>query len=265
KGWLPIFFRRFNNGYNGLSTRYAGLVGKIAGRRIITLGLLTGFFVATWGINRVLPSGFIPTEDQGMIYVNVTTPPGATVDRTIAVLQRIASISRQHEAVETVSTLAGYSIVTEVSGASYGKCMINLTAWQDRSESVADVMEWLEEHTDHLMDARIEYFPPPTVPGFGNSSGFELRLLDKTGTDDLQQTADVLEQFMAALEKTPEIGSTFSTFDPRFPQYMINVDYDMAAKRGVSVENAMTRLQTLMGSFYATNFIRFGQMYKVMV
>ena len=265
KGWLANFFKGFNRWYDRLSSGYAGFVGKIAGRRIITLGLLAGFFVATWGVNSILPSGFIPTEDQGMIYVNVTTPPGATVDRTIAVLNQVDSISRQHEAVETVSTLAGYSIVTEVSGASYGMGMINLKAWDDRSESVADVIRWLEENTGHLMDASIEYFPPPTVPGFGNSSGFELRLLDRTGADDLQRTADVLETFMNTLDETPEVGNTFSTFDPRFPQYLINVDYDMAAKRGISVENAMNTLQTLMGSFYATNFIRFGQMYKVMV
>lgn len=265
KGWLATFFKRFNNWYGRVSSSYAGLIGKIAGRRVITLGLLAGFFVATWGVNSVLPSGFIPTEDQGMVYVNVTTPPGATVDRTIAVLNQIDSISRQHGAVETVSTLAGYSIVTEVSGASYGMGMINLKAWEDRGESVAEVISWLEENTVHLMDASIEYFPPPTVPGFGNSSGFELRLLDRTGTDDLQRTADVLEAFMTTLDETPEVGNTFSTFDPRFPQYLINVDYDMAAKRGVSVENAMATLQTLMGSFYATNFIRFGQMYKVMV
>ena len=265
KGWLANFFKGFNNWYNRISSRYAGFIGKIAGRRIITLGLLVGFFVATWGINSILPSGFIPTEDQGMIYVNVTTPPGATVDRTIAVLNQIDSISRQHEAVETVSTLAGYSIVTEVSGASYGMGMINLKAWEDREESVLDVIGWLEENTQHLMDANIEYFPPPTVPGFGNSSGFELRLLDRTGADDLHRTAEVLESLITSLNESPEIGNTFSTFDPRFPQYLIEVDHDMAAKRGISVENAMNTLQTLMGSYYATNFIRFGQMYKVMV
>src|SRR5690606_12555038 len=117
--------------------------------------------------------------------------------------------------------------------------MINLKAWDDRNESVADVISWLEANTGHLMDASIEYFPPPTVPGFGNSSGFELRLLDRSGTDDLQHTADVLETFMTNLEEAPEVGSTFSTFDPRFPQYLVNVDHDMAAKRGISVENAM--------------------------
>jgi len=265
KGWLASFFKRFNNWYEGISSRYAGLIGKIAGRRAITLSLLVGFFLATWGVNSILPAGFIPTEDQGMIYVNVTTPPGATVDRTIAVLNQIDSISRQHEAVETVSTLAGYSIVTEVTGASYGMGMINLKAWDDRNESVADVIAWLEDNTDHLMDANIEYFPPPTVPGFGNSSGFELRLLDRTGSDELDRTADILTDFMQELEATPEVGNAFSTFDPRFPQYLIEVDYDMAAKKGISVENAMVTLQTLMGSFYATNFIRFGQMYKVMV
>src|SRR5690606_25743290 len=200
KGWLTSFFNRFNSWYNRISTRYAGLVGRIAGRRAVTLGLLAAFFVATWGINSVLPSGFIPTEDQGMIYVNVTTPPSATVDRTVAVLNQIDSIARQHEAVETVSTLAGYSIVTEVTGASYGMAMINLKAWENRRESVGEVMEWLEQHTDHLMDASIEYFPPPTVPGFGNSSGLELRLLDRTGGDDMRRTAEVLTDISAALQ-----------------------------------------------------------------
>src|SRR5690606_25763434 len=84
-------------------------------------------------------------------------------------------------------------------------------------------------------------------------------------SDELDRTADILTDFMQELEATPEVGNAFSTFDPRFPQYLIVVDYDMAAKKGISVENAMVTLQTLMGSFYATNFIRFGQMYKVMV
>jgi len=264
-GLLNGFFNGFNRGYNRISDRYKGLVSRIAGRRVITLVLLAFFFVATWGISSVLPSGFIPTEDQGMIYVNVTTPPGATVDRTMAVLNEIDSIARQHEAVETVSTLGGYSIVTEVSGASYGMGMINLKPWEHRNESVSDVIAWLVEHTDHLKDGNIEYFPPPTVPGFGNSSGFELRLLDRSNSGDLAHTADILRAFQDSLEMTSEVGNTFSSFDPRFPQYLIQVDYDIAAKRGISVENAMTTLQTLMGSFYATNFIRFGQMYKVMV
>ena len=265
KGRIAKFFSRFNAGYNKTATGYKNLISRIAGRRVLTFCLLIGFFIATWGMGSLVPGGFIPTEDQGMIYVNVSTPPGATVDRTEAVLNEIDEISRKMGSVETVSTLAGYSLVNEVSGASYGMGMINLVGWGDRKESVWDVIAELKKSTAHIMDAQIEFFPPPTVPGFGNSSGVEMRILDKSGVDDLNKTAEVLEKFMTDLKATPEIENATSSFDVSFPQYLINVDYDQAAKKGISVENAMNTLQTLMGSYYATNFIRYGQMYKVMV
>lgn len=265
KGWMGKLFSGFNKGYNKTAGGYKGLISRIAGRRVLTFTLLIGFFAATWGMASLVPGGFIPTEDQGMIYVNVTTPPGATVDRTEAVLDEIDAISRKMGSVETVSTLAGYSLVNEVSGASYGMGMINLVGWGDRKESVWDIIEELKKSTAHIMDAQIDFFPPPTVPGFGNSSGVEMRILDKTGADDLNKTAEVLKKFMDDLQATPEIESATSSFDVSFPQYLIKVDYDQAAKKGISVENAMNTLQTLMGSYYATNFIRYGQMYKVMV
>ncbi|HLT86930.1 MAG TPA: efflux RND transporter permease subunit [Sphingobacterium sp.] len=265
KGWLSKFFKKFNAAYDKTAGGYRSLLTRIAGRRMITVGMLIFFFIATWGVSSVLPSGFIPTEDQGMVYVNVTTPPGATVDRTERVLNEVDEIARGLESVETVSTLAGYSLLTEVSGASYGMGMINLKSWDDRNVTVDDVMRELQEKTAHIADAEIEFFPPPTVPGFGNASGFELRLLDRSGNEDLNQTAEVVEEFITALNNSEAIEGVSSSFDVNFPQYMLEVDYDMAAKRGISVENAMTTLQTLMGSFYATNFIRYGQMYKVMV
>lgn len=263
--WLSKFFRKFNTSYEKTAGGYRNLLTRIAGRRVVTLGLLIFFFIATWGAGSLLPSGFIPTEDQGMVYVNVTTPPGATVDRTERALNAVDEIARGLESVETVSTLAGYSLLTEVSGASYGMGMINLKPWDERDVSVDDVMRELQAKTAHIADAEIEFFPPPTVPGFGNASGFELRLLDRSGNEDLNKTAEVVEEFIAALDDSEAIEGVTSSFDVNFPQYMLEVDYDMAAKRGISVENAMTTLQTLMGSFYATNFIRYGQMYKVMV
>jgi HAE1 family hydrophobic/amphiphilic exporter-1 len=264
-GLLDRFFRGFNKVYDRISGGYKGLLSKIAGRRIITLLGLVIMFIATWGSAAILPSGFIPTEDQGMIYVAVTTPPGATVDRTEAVLNEVDAISRELDMVETVSILAGYSIVTEVSGASYGMGMINLKQWDDRKESVDDVMKILRERTAHIADAEIEFFPPPTVPGFGNSSGFELRLLDRSGNEDLAQTNEVVNEFISKLTEDEVIESASTTFDVNFPQYMLKIDYDLAAKKGISVENSMNTLQTLLGSLYATNFIRYGQMYKVMV
>ncbi|QJX48971.1 efflux RND transporter permease subunit [Hymenobacter taeanensis] len=264
-GLLDRFFAAFNRRYESLATGYQRLVRTIASRRMITVALLIGFCLATWGVNSILPSGFIPTEDQGMIYVNVTTPPGATVERTEKVLDQIQKAAAKLGPVESVSTLAGYSLMNEVAGASYGMGMINLKAWDDRKQSVNELISVLNKQTESITDADIQFFAPPTVPGFGNSGGFELRLLDRTGRGDLQQTAKVSNEFIAALTKTPVVGSAFTGFDASFPQYLIHVDQDQAAKKGVTVDQAMSTLQTLMGSYYASNFIRFGQMYKVMV
>ncbi|UYQ95213.1 efflux RND transporter permease subunit [Chitinophaga horti] len=264
-GLLQRFFNGFNSAYGKTENKYGKLISWMAGRRLVTLVLLIVFFAATWGTSAILPSGFIPTEDQGMIYVNVTTPPGATVERTEEVLMQVKQGTDSIEAVESVSTLAGYSLVNEVAGASYGMGMVNLKPWDERDVSVNDIIRELQERTKHIADASIEYFPPPTVPGFGNSSGFELRLLDKSGEGDAKKTAAETDRFIDALKQRPEIGSAFTSFDASFPQYMVHMDQQMAAKKGVSIDNAMSNLQTLMGSLYASNFIRFGQMYKVMI
>ncbi len=264
-GLLSRFFARFNRGYEALANTYQALLCRIANRSIITWGLLLLFVLGTWGISTILPSGFIPTEDQGMIYVNVTTPVGATVDRTEKVLDAIEAIASQQEAVENVSTLAGYSLMTDGAGASYGMGMINLKHWDERKESMQEMIATLEEKTKTITDATIQFFPPPTVPGFGNSSGFEIRMLDRGRRGDLTETARVAQNFIAALKKRPEISDAFTSFDASFPQYMLHVDQEKASQKGVSIDNAMSTLQTMMGSYYASNFIRFGQMYKVMV
>lgn len=265
KNLLQRFFAAFNKKYNKTERGYQKLVTYIAGRKLVTVVMLFVFFAATWGAGAILPGGFIPTEDQGMVYVNVTTPAGSTVERTEKVLSQVQASLKDMDAVENISTLSGYSLVTEVAGASYGMAMINLKPWDERKASLKELIELLKEKTKHIKDASIEFFPPPTVPGFGNSSGFELRILDKTGSGNLQQTAKVTNDLISSLKSNPVIGGAFTSFDPNFPQYMIHVDADMAAKKGVTVDNAMSTLQTLLGSYYATNFIRFGQMYKVMV
>jgi HAE1 family hydrophobic/amphiphilic exporter-1 len=262
---LDRFFRGFNKGYDGISNKYRKLLSLIVNRRVVTIGLLAAFCIGTYGINTVLPTGFIPTEDQGVINVNVTTPVAATVERTEAVLDEIQKVAQSLEPVESVSSLSGYSLITESAGSSYGMAMINLKPWDQREASVQDIIKEMEQKTKHITDADIQFFPPPTVPGFGNSSGFELRVQDRTGSDDLQKTAEVTNKFVKDLMDSPEIASAFSSFDASFPQYMIHVDADIASKKGVSVDKAMSTLQTLIGSFYASNFIRFGQMYKVMV
>ncbi|OOQ56801.1 efflux RND transporter permease subunit [Mucilaginibacter pedocola] len=262
---LQKFFSGFNKRYDGLQNKYSGLMTWLSPRKGVTIILLVGFFVLTWGFSAILPTGFIPTEDQGMLYVNVTTPSGATVERTESVLKEVEKQTRGMKAIESVSTLSGYSLVNEVAGASYGMAMISLKPWDERSESLEDVIAQLSEKTRNISDASIQFFPPPTVPGFGNSSGFEIRLLDRSGQGNLQKAADATKNFVNALNATPEISGAFTSFDPNFPQYLISVDQQTAAQKGITIDKAMSTLQTLMGSYYASNFIRFGQMYKVMV
>ncbi|WP_412468847.1 efflux RND transporter permease subunit [Pedobacter sp. KLB.chiD] len=265
KSWLQRGFSLFNTGYNKTEHRFGAIVSWITVKKPVTLILLVLSILATWLGISMLPSGFIPTEDQGMIYINVTTPPGSTVERTEKVLDEIQKVTKGFKAIENVSTLAGYSLMSEITGASYGMGMINLSPWDSRKESVDELIRELKHKTRHIADASIEFFSPPTVPGFGNASGFELRLLDKNKGEDLSRTASVTQNFLKELNGSESISGAFTSFDPTFPQYMIHIDQDMAAQKGVSIDNAMSTLQTLVGSYYATNFIRFGQMYKVMV
>lgn len=265
KNLITNFFRAFNTSYYRLEKNYLKWTRFLAPRKALTLVIFVMFVAGTYLLSSFLPTGFIPTEDQGMIYISVTSPSGATVERTKNVLDRVQQAAQKLPGVESVSTLAGYNFLTEAAGASFGMGMINLKSWSEREASVNDLIRKLQKSTASISDARIEFFSPPTVPGFGNSSGFELRLLEKAKKNDLPYTASVVSNFINEAKKRPEIGSVFSGFDVSFPQYMIHVDRDKAAQKGVTIENAMNSLQTYLGSYYASNFIRFGQMYKVMV
>ena len=264
KGLLQRFFFNFNKKYDQLAGKYAGVINQIAGRRTITFGALVLFFALTYGGLSIVPGGFIPNEDQGMIYVNVTTPPGATVERTSVIMDQVQASLLPLEEVETISTLAGYSLLTETAGASYGMGMINLVDWGERDKNVNQLISDYQERVSHIKGADVQFFSPPPVPGFGNASGFELRLQDRTG-GNLEVMAQVSQEFVEALNERPELKEVFTNFEPNFPQYIINVDHDKAAKLGVSVNDAMETLQSYVGSFYSSNFIRFGQMYKVMI
>ncbi len=262
---LQKFFTFFNSQYDASENKYKFIVGKIAGRKTITIGILILFLLSTWGISRILPSGFIPTEDQSMIYVNLVTPPGSTLDRTSKAIDALQTVTKQVPEVDNMTTLAGYSIISEAPGASYGFAMINLKPTILRQKSIYQIIEDLKAKSTSIKDATIEFFPPPTVAGFGNTSGFELRLIDKTGKGNIPATAAVTNRFIDSLKVSPAIASAFTNFDASFPQYLLHIDNQLAAQKGVTVRNAMDNLQILVGSLYTSNFIRFGQMYKVML
>jgi len=262
---LNRFIKGFNDWFKGLQDRYKGLVTLIINRRAITFILLIGFCIGTWGISSTVPTGFIPNEDQGMFYCLISTPAGSTLERTDAVLTQIQKVANSIEDIESVSTTAGFEILTEGTGANSGTALINLKDWSTRKHSLEEIMRELEEKTKDIKGANVEFFPPPAVPGYGAAGGFELRLLDKAGSGDYKKMETVNKQFVDDLNKRPELSSVFGFYNASFPQFVLNVDNDKAQQKGVTIDNAMNTLSTLIGGYYSTNFIKFDRQYKVMV
>ena len=265
KNWLNNILDGFNRWFNGLTNRYQRLLRIIVNRRVVTYGMLIAFCAGTYLLSNNLPTGFIPNEDQGMFYAVIQTPPGSSLERSNQVAERLQKIGEGIEDVQSVSSLAGYEILTEGTGANTGTCLINLKSWNDRKHSVQEVIKELEEKSKNITGATIEFFQPPAVPGYGAAGGFELRLLDKSGSNDFKKMETVSKNFVAALSKRPELSSVFTFYSASFPQYMLRIDNDIAQQKGVTIENAMSTLSTLIGSNYETSFIKFGRQYKVMV
>lgn len=265
KNILSRGFQKFNFWYDGIANKYKIILKVLANRRLVTVVTLVLFCLFTGILSKLIPNGFIPNEDQGTFYASITTPPGATLERTKEVIRSIQVSCSDIIEIESISTLSGTNILSDGTGATYGTCLINLKKWDQRERSVEEVINIVEERTKFIKDAKIEFFPPPAVPGYGNASGFELRLLDKTGANDFKKMEAILKQFLKDLTDRPEIENAFTIFDATFPQFLLRIDMDKAAQKGVTINNALSSLQTLLGSEYASNFIRFGQMYKVMV
>lgn len=265
KNLVNRFLDEFNYRFNNLTTNYQKILALFINRRTISIGILVAFCVGIFFINNSLPSGFIPGEDQGMFYAIIQTPPGSSLERTNEVAEKLQKVAERIEGVQSVSALAGYEILTEGTGANTGTCLINLKDWHERDKNVEEIIKELEEQAKDIPGATIEFFQPPAVPGYGAAGGFELRLLDKSGSGDYKKMETVSKEFVAALKKRPELTSVFTFYSASFPQYILDIDNDLAQQKGVSIENAMNTLSTLVGSNYETNFIKYDRQYKVIV
>jgi HAE1 family hydrophobic/amphiphilic exporter-1 len=255
----------FNRGFEKLTGRYVGLLRLIAHKRLVTAGMWIIFVIGIYFIASNLPSGFIPSEDQGMIYAIIQTPPGSTLERTNDISRRLQEIAEHVEGIKSVSALAGYEVLTEGRGSNAGTCLINLKPWSEREHSVSEIIYELEERAKEIPGATIEFFDPPAVPGYGAAGGFALQLLDKTNSGDYVQLEKVTNEFMGNLRKRKEITGLFTFFSANYPQYEIEIDNQLAMQKGVSIGNAMNTLSILIGSTYELGFIKFQRFFKVFV
>ena len=255
---------KFNSGFDKLTGKYVAVLKRIVSRRWLTFGILIAFCIGVFFESQILPSGFIPSEDQGTIYAIIQTPPGATLERTNKVSLELQKIAEEVDGIESVSSLAGYEIMTEGRGSNAGTCLINLKPWSEREHDVTEIMEELEEKSKGL-GAVIEFFEPPAIPGFGSSGGFSMRLLDENTETDYQDFDKVNQEFVDHLKERKELTGVFTFFAANYPQYELEFNNDLAMQKGVSIGKAMENLNIMIGSTYEQGFIKFGRFFKVYV
>ena len=259
---ISLFIDAFNILFEKVTGRYIKILNLVIMRRMLTILVLGGFCLGIYSVSLTLPSGFIPGEDQGMIYAIIQTPPGSTIEVTNKVARQLEVIAEEIDGVQSVSSLAGYEVLTEGRGSNAGTVIINLKEWSQRKHSVLEVIHELEEKT-HDFGAVIEYFQPPAVPGYGAASGLAFRLLDKTIDTDYFEFDKINHTFMDAMRKRKELTGLFTFYAANYPQYELIIDNKLAMQKGVSIEKAMNNLDIMIGSTYEQGFIRFNNFFKV--
>ena len=265
RGPLGMFLHLFDRGVEKVTGGYAAFLRPIVTQRTLTLLVIGGFCVAIYVVNTKLPAGFIPLEDQGMIYGIIQTPPGSTIEYTNAKSHELQEIAKRIDGVSSVSSLAGYEVLTEGRGSNAGTCLINLKPWSKRKQTSKQIIAQLEHDGREMSNVKLEFFEPPAVPGFGAAGGFSTRVLDKTNSMNYQALGEVTDKFMEALSKRKEVKGLFTFFASNYPQYELVINNDVAMQKGVSIAKAMDNLSIVVGSTWEQGFIRFGQFYKVFV
>lgn len=256
----------FNKSYDSILKTYKKRVLKFIQRPVLTLLIVVISIGGLLFMMSRTPTALVPTEDTGTIMGVVTMPAGTSQDRTEAFLAQVDSMVRSYPAVEASTVISGYSFIGG-QGPSYGSFIIKLKDWSERSIKESSTVIFANLYLrsrDVFKDAQVLFFQPPMISGYGVTNGFTFNLQDRTGSD-INSFFDVTKEFLAELEKRPEIESAQTTFAPNFPQYLIDIDAAQCKRAGLSPSDILTTLQGYYGGLYSSNFNRFGKIYRVMV
>ena len=263
---IDRFHVSFNAAYDSLLKKYKKRVVFFIHKKWLSLGLVGASIVLLVFFMNTTPTGMVPNEDTGTIMSAVTLPPGTSQERAMDVLAKVDSLVAVDPAVQSRTIISGYSFIGG-QGPSYGSVIIKLKDWEERStmqNSDMVVATLFMRAQKVIKDAQVLFFAPPMIPGYSVSSDIELNMQDKTG-GDLNHFFDVVKDYIAALEKRPEISRAQTTFNPNFPQYQLDIDAAACKKAGISPSDILSTMQGYFGGLYASNFNRFGKMYRVMI
>ena len=260
------FHTSFNAAYDSLLKSYKKRVVFFIHKKWLSFGLVAASIVLLMFLMKTTPTGMVPNEDTGTIMGAVTLPPGTSQERAMEVLAKVDSLVAAEPAVQSRTIISGYSFIGG-QGPSYGSVIIKLKDWEERSmmQNSDIIYSTLFLRAQKVIkDAQVLFFAPPMIPGYSVSSDIELNMQDKTG-GSLDHFFEVVNSYTAALEARPEINSAKTTFNPSFPQYQLDIDAAACKKAGISPSDILSTMQGYFGGLYASNFNRFGKMYRVMI
>jgi HAE1 family hydrophobic/amphiphilic exporter-1 len=268
RGPLGWFFRGFNFVFDKVTNGYIGIARLLVRRAVLTI-LLVGVVAAGAGLfGRALPAGFIPDEDQGLLGVNVQLPPGASLERTGAVLTRAEGIIAKTAGVESFTTIGGFGLVTNTYQPNFGTILVRLKPWDERHDPalhVKGIMAGLAPQFAAIPEAIIFPFNIPTISGFGASAGFNFLLQDRSGSLTVEELGVQTRNFLAAARQRPELANLFTSFDPNYPQIKVDLDREKARTLGIPINDVFQAMSAVLGGAYVNDFNRFGRLFRVYV
>ncbi|MBO9632621.1 MAG: multidrug efflux RND transporter permease subunit [Chitinophagaceae bacterium] len=267
KNILERFFAAFNRWFDRVSTKYTHGVGRWIKGTPYVLVMLVCLFVGLVFLFKSKPSGFIPTEDEGRLFVTYEMPEATSTTRSIAMLDTLMSRLMKMPQVKAVGGIAGLNVISFSNKSNMGTIFVSLKDWDQRKskqDHVQGVIGQIMGSTRDLKEARVLAIAPPAIPGLGQTAGFTFELQQTTSTDNIKQFEAVAQKFLGALYQRPEIGMAYTFFNTRTPSYKVNVDREKAKKLGVSVADVYSTMSTLLGSSYVNDFNIYGRNFRVM-
>ena len=266
RGFMQRFYASFNVAFDTMTIRYKKTANFFLGRKWIAIAMIILFSGGLWLLMKTTPTGFVPSEDMGRIFVDISLPPATSMGKTKIIVDQVDSIIGSNPEMEGRTAIVGSSLISG-KGSSYGMLICCMKPFEERKgkgQDINSVITKLYTMTSQIKGAKIIFFTPPMVPGFSISGGFELKLEDKTG-GDIKQFEQNARQFLGSLNQRPEIQYALTSFNTNFPQYQVDVNAARCKQSGIGVSSVLSALQGYVGGFYASDFNRFGKQYRVMI
>lgn len=266
KGLMQRFYASFNVAFDAMTTKYRKTVNFFMMKKWVAAALIVAFTAVLVVLMKTTPTGFVPSEDTGRMFVDISLPPATSMEQTRKVVSEVDQILANTPEIEGRSMIVGSSLISG-QGSSYGMIICSLHPFKERKgegQDLNSVIKKLYGATSQIKDAKIIFFSPPMVPGFSISGGIELKLEDKTG-GDIKKFEQIANQFLGALNQRPELQYAITSFNTNFPQYQVDVNVARCKQSGITVSSVLSALQGYVGGYYASDFNRFGKQYRIMV